>query len=117
MKKEEYLILIKSIDEEIEALYEKKRLARESFLKENAGFKTGDKVAITFPSYFRAFTKEIIPETRLECYVGEVSDKYYKGDIDYNFKKSKKDGTPSLNSQYVSLFSKYSIELIKAAEE
>lgn len=108
MTKEKYKKELSEIKVQMDDLYQRKAEARRAFLQANAEFENGDKVRITNES--SGFNKE----KTLECFVYSCSDEYFTGEIRYNFRAIKKDGTMSEKSPgYISRSSK--IELIEKA--
>lgn len=90
MTKETYKRTITEIDAKIKKLYEEKAAARTEFLQKNAELKVGDKVKV-YQTEWRSRTEVLVAEV----FISGVNDKYFSGDVNYQFVKVKKDGTPS----------------------
>lgn len=115
MTKEQYKSELGVIESKIKQLASRKAEIREAFLKANAKFKVGDKVVVIYDEHKHPWRKdEIMPERRVEAYIGDVEDKYYTASVNYDFKKVKKDGT--MSGQSAGIYGNYDrIELITPA--
>jgi len=113
MTKEEYKAEITSIDSQIAALQIKKGEARAQFIIENSHFNIGDKVAVIWEAN-SDWNKKQVPEKRVVVFVSKIEDKYFTGEIRYDFVKVKKDGT--MSAQSAGLYGYKRIELIEKSK-
>jgi len=117
MTQQEYKKEYKRLDDDIFDLRRKQEELRKSFLTEHALFKQGDKVCIIWDAYKHPYQDgKIIPEKRIEAYIGGIHDKYYSGMVNYTFLKVKKDGSCSSQSAGIYGTSYSRIELIESAK-
>lgn len=109
MTKEEYKAENKRISSEIEALKKLEKELKDAYIEEHCPFDGGDKVKIT--------TVEYDGETIREELIGIVCDcrASFDGELNYSFRKVKKDGTVSDRNLYVYGEIK-SVELIEKAK-
>jgi len=116
MTKEQYKSELGVLDSKIRQSNARKIEIRKKFIRDNSKFKVGDKVVVIYDAYKHPYDKDrIMPEVRKEAYISSVHDKYFSGNVSYDFVKVKKDG--SMSAQPASIYGSYSrIELLTPAE-
>lgn len=116
MTKKEYKAILKDADSKIKEQEERKNRAREDFINASYSFKVGDKVIAIWNAYKHPFSEgKTIPERRIICAISSVNDKYFNGEIKYDFVKVKKDGT--ISKQSAGIYGGYDrLELLEPAK-
>lgn len=113
MTKEQYKKELAELDAKITVLNIRKNEIRATFLESNSEFNIGDKVVAIYPA--TNLFSMVQPEKRVEAFIGQIHDKYWNGNVRYEFKKVKKDG--SMSNQTIFVSSNYErLELIEKAK-
>lgn len=110
MTQEEFKTFIEDNEKVLNDCYEKMKEAKTEYIHEHAKFKRMDKVTVlVYKEHQHPFQKDkILPEKKVTCFIDKVRV-HNNGHIQYEFNKMKKDGTVSLNSEYINNY--VSIEL------